>query len=98
MNATPRDPVKFAAGMLKKFPARDKEFGDIALSSPVARARALRQKQNARTIADPGVSIAAPLRGVQAAHCNQRLEYCGRLRALRRPTFLRSTSRASRVT
>src|SRR5690606_5563864 len=28
---------------------------------------------------------------------NQRLEYWGRLRALCRPTFLRSTSRASRV-
>ena len=27
-----------------------------------------------------------------------RFEYCGRLRALRKPTFLRSTSRASRVT
>ena len=84
--------------MLKKFPARDKEFGDIALSSPAAGASPLRHKQNARTIADPGVSIAAPLRGGQAAHCNQRLEYCGRLRALCRPYFLRSTARESRVT
>ncbi len=31
-------------------------------------------------------------------HGVQRLEYCGPRRALRRPTFLRSTSRASRVT
>lgn len=36
--------------------------------------------------------------GVRTATRNQRLEYCGRLRALCRPTFLRSTARESRVT
>ncbi|MBP9032662.1 MAG: hypothetical protein KBG29_02125 [Pseudomonadales bacterium] len=45
MNATLRDPVKFAAGMLKKFPARYKEFGDIALSSPKAPAGPDRRKR-----------------------------------------------------
>src|SRR5882672_8312234 len=36
--------------------------------------------------------------GQQALRPDQRLEYCGPRRALRLPTFLRSTSRASRVT
>jgi len=38
-----------------------------------------------------------PHRRLHVASRYYRLEYCGRLRALCRPTFLRSTSRASRV-
>ena len=47
----------------------------------------------------PGVPETGSLqRAAVRGPVSQRLEYCGRLRALCSPTFLRSTSRASRVT